>query len=351
LRKSRVMHNRATMARFCVYVSRTLCVMRTFSRASLIFISGAVCALILLGAAAVYAWTGPTASPPGNNASAPINVSATAQTKSGALTVTSGVNAPAPGGYQSLGNYGGTGSAAYFPSGLWSNGASAWIYGTVYTDGAIYQDGQLRMDDGGGWIRTYGTSGWYNGTYAGGWYMADSTYIRNYNGRYVYLDSNFYAPIMYDQQNTGYFVDPSAVSYVNDIRAYVYYDLGDPGFYMVPRSSSRMNAITANAFYYASDARLKTNVKRIENSLWKLLQLKGVEFTWNEKAGDRAGTHDIGVIAQDVEKVIPEAVHIEQNGTKVVDYPRLVPLLINAIQEQQTQIDELRKEIEALKTK
>lgn len=61
------------------------------------------------------AWTGPTAAPPNANVAAPINVSSTNQTKAGAFTASGGLNAPAPGGFQSTGNYGGTGSAAYFP--------------------------------------------------------------------------------------------------------------------------------------------------------------------------------------------------------------------------------------------
>lgn len=49
------------------------------------------------------------------------------------------------------------------------------------------------MDSGGGWIRTYGDTGWYNGTYAGGWYMSDTTWIRAYNSKSVYTPGEMQA--------------------------------------------------------------------------------------------------------------------------------------------------------------
>jgi hypothetical protein len=53
--------------------------------------------------------------------------------------------------------------------------------------------------------------------------------------------------------------------------------------------------------------------------------------------------HDVGVIAQEIEKVLPEVVTTRDNGYKAVKYEKIVPLLIEAIKEQQEQIDELRK--------
>ena len=59
----------------------------------------------------------------------------------------------------------------------------------LYVEGAITApEGTLR-DDGGGWVRTYGNTGWYSQTHAGGWYMTDSTWIRSYNSKNVYVNT------------------------------------------------------------------------------------------------------------------------------------------------------------------
>lgn len=94
----------------------------------------------------------------------------------------------------------------------------------------------------------------------------------------------------------------------------------------------------------SSDIKLKTNIKTIDNALDKVLNLRGVEY-------DRLdiNEHQIGVIAQEVEKVIPEVVYGEE--TKTVAYGNLVGVLIEAIKEQQSQINNLSKELENLKNK
>ncbi|WP_409477738.1 tail fiber domain-containing protein [Pseudobdellovibrio sp. HCB154] len=83
----------------------------------------------------------------------------------------------------------------------------------------------------------------------------------------------------------------------------------------------------------SSDARLKENIKPIPYALKKVMSLKGVEFDWNERSLSH-GRHDIGVIAQDVEKVFPTAVMNDKNsGYKKVDYAVLVAPLIQAFKE------------------
>jgi len=94
--------------------------------------------------------------------------------------------------------------------------------------------------------------------------------------------------------------------------------------------------------FFSSDERLKDNIKPIENSLEKVGQLKGYEFDWNDKQKVYEG-HDVGVIAQEVEKVVPEIVETrEHDGYKAVKYEKLVPLLINAINELKAEIEELK---------
>ena len=78
----------------------------------------------------------------------------------------------------------------------------------------------------------------------------------------------------------------------------------------------------------------------------KVKNLRGVYFDWKAD-----GKHDIGMIAEEVGKVIPEVVTYEENGkdAKSLDYARLVSVLVEAIKEQQKQIEELKSEIEELK--
>ena len=88
-----------------------------------------------------------------------------------------------------------------------------------------------------------------------------------------------------------------------------------------------------------SDINLKENIHSIDNPLDKVMQINGVAFNWKVTKETA-----IGVIAQDVEEVIPELVKIS-GDTKVVNYNGLVGVLIEAIKEQQRQIEELKKQI------
>ena len=86
--------------------------------------------------------------------------------------------------------------------------------------------------------------------------------------------------------------------------------------------------------FHSSDERLKANKKIIENATDKIEQIGGYEFDWVPKEGVHINEgHDIGVIAQEVEKVIPEVVVTRDNGYKAVKYEKLVPLLIEAVKE------------------
>ena len=95
-----------------------------------------------------------------------------------------------------------------------------------------------------------------------------------------------------------------------------------------------------------SDKNLKTNIIPIENAIDKVLQLKGVEFDFisSDDTG-YLGVHQIGIIAQDVSKVIPEVVSKNNDGTLGLSYQHLVPLLIEAMKEQQEQINDLKRRI------
>lgn len=96
--------------------------------------------------------------------------------------------------------------------------------------------------------------------------------------------------------------------------------------------------------YYSSDERLKDNIQPIPNAVEKVQQIKGVSWDWNELS-DKEG-HDVGVIAQDLEKVLPELVTTRDTGYKAVRYDKIVALLIEAVKEQQKELNELRSFIQ-----
>ena len=94
--------------------------------------------------------------------------------------------------------------------------------------------------------------------------------------------------------------------------------------------------------YASSDERLKDNIQTIENPLEKLSQISGNTFDWNEEKQDIYKGRDYGVIAQEIEQVMPELVDTRDNGYKAVKYEKLVPLLIESIKELQKEIEELK---------
>lgn len=109
------------------------------------------------------------------------------------------------------------------------------------------------------------------------------------------------------------------------------------------------------AFGSPSDKRLKENIKPIKTALDKVTKLQGVSFDWKDKhdALDREGNpvrlkkwkNDLGFIAQDVQKVVPELVRENENGMLSVRHQSITPILLEAIKELKAEIDELKKQI------
>jgi len=96
-----------------------------------------------------------------------------------------------------------------------------------------------------------------------------------------------------------------------------------------------------------SDINLKQDIATLDNALSKLLSLRGVSFHWQDK--EIGKNREIGVIAQEVEQVFPELVSTTEGNSKLVQYENFVPVLIEAIKEQQKTISQLQQEIEAIK--
>ena len=99
--------------------------------------------------------------------------------------------------------------------------------------------------------------------------------------------------------------------------------------------------------YYSSDIRLKENIQSIPNALDKVTQISGNTYDWKagfESIHSHTG-HDVGVIAQEIEKVLPEVVTDRETGYKAVQYEKIVPLLIEAIKELSVKVNYLEDKL------
>lgn len=102
--------------------------------------------------------------------------------------------------------------------------------------------------------------------------------------------------------------------------------------------------VTADTYYYVSDRDQKESIETIDGPLEKLLSLRGVSFDWidNEK-------RDYGFIAQEVFQTIPEIVQRDHEDSLHVDYAKIIPLVVEALKEQQEEIDLLEDELKTLR--
>ena len=300
------------------------------------------------------------------------------------------------GGYVSSGNYGGTGSAAYMPSGIWANGATEWIYGTVNFNGAQVDTavGNIR-DAGGGWVRTYGNTGWVSNTYGGGWFMSDATWLRSYGSKPVYMDTGYdtgaasgvacggglgagYTFRVCGTQQvtstltvsgglnttgrfnlTGNYADwaqvvnwgPGSVDGYGLLVGTGYGKYSQfqnvEGYYTILAQTS--NGVNTNGnvyaanFFHTSDRRAKDNIKPMAG-LSVVDKLNGVTFTWKKE-----GTPSAGVIAQEVLPVFPEAVSKNSiSGLFSVNYDALFAPVIEAIKELHTMLVALQAKFDKI---
>lgn len=95
---------------------------------------------------------------------------------------------------------------------------------------------------------------------------------------------------------------------------------------------------------YTSDERLKSEIKAIEDPIDIISQIEGVRFKWNKDSGkEKIGKPDIGVLAQEVQKVMPEAVESINEEYLGVSYHKIIPVLIECIKKQEKRISDLEK--------
>jgi hypothetical protein len=108
--------------------------------------------------------------------------------------------------------------------------------------------------------------------------------------------------------------------------------------------SADLNVTGDITAFYTSDQRLKDNVTPIDDPLAKVLSISGNTYNWNEKSG-KSG-EDVGVIAQEVLEVLPQAVTTRDNGYLAVDYQRIVPLLVEAVKELSAKVEMLEQKLQ-----
>ena len=123
---------------------------------------------------------------------------------------------------------------------------------------------------------------------------------------------------------------------------------GSLGVGVAPNATDgRIDASNDIVAFQTSDRRLKENIKPIENALEKVKSLTGVEFDWKPELKHAHGYegHDTGVIAQEVQEVMPTAIRTNDTGYLAVRYEKLIGLLIEGMKEQQLQIDELKSKL------
>ena len=317
----------------------------------------------------------------------------------------------------SSGNY--VSNAASF---TFNNVGYGSTWSVVFDSSGITSSGAVYASN---WFRTYGNSGWYSQTYGGGWFMEDSTWIRSYGSKNVYVDSfvraqgsfrvgseySIWAPygtysaymtriayISFDWDASynsysnhgiastdryGNFTDDVSINSYSDINLRIdsngndgseyvrfhHHTTGDNQFAYIGYSGSAFEAYFTGTVYatgdviaYYSDARLKKEITKIDSALDKLSKINGYYYKPNEIAlSQKNGEKDerkIGVLAQEMQQVFPEVVSYapfdrdEFGNSKsgkdylTVKYDRLVPVLIEAIKEQQLQIEELQNKLD-----
>lgn len=117
----------------------------------------------------------------------------------------------------------------------------------------------------------------------------------------------------------------------------------NPGFRLdLPNIANNDGRGRANQWVTYSSGRWKTNVQTIDHALDKVMHMRGVSFDWN---ADHGGAHDVGFIAEEVGAIVPELVTWEADGKSAqgLAYDRVTALTVEAIKEQQAQLDEVRQ--------
>ena len=256
---------------------------------------------------------------------------------------TSNTNAMRASEYRGNANVGGTGEAIWCPAGIYS-GSTQWLYGTTYRNGSstYYSGGSQYGVNRIECTHNYGEGvfGVYSSTrYQHVWSMG-TAYKLATDGTSV---GNLYG-LSWTHPNVGTGTDQAIAGLSHQLQ------LRENGALKCAFGAGIWTSGNVTAY---SDIAVKTNLEKIPNALYKVMQINGytydrTDFSPDPLTGDMPEIRQAGVVAQEVEKILPEVVS-GQEGNKAVAYGNMVALLIEAIKEQQTQIEALTSEINTLK--
>ena len=180
--------------------------------------------------------------------------------------------------------------------------------------------------------------------YATTWHGKAHAWIHNINNPYLQnpLDaSNF--EITFSSSST---TNPGMVM-IGSNRGTIYF------FGWNHTSGELINNLYAGNFYSFSDKTAKANIVPVSGALQTILSLKPVTYRWVDNAMNNRTVHatanakEIGFIAQDLEKVIPDVVAIGEDGNRFVNYQAIIPMLTSAIQELTARVEALENQLKA----
>lgn len=167
--------------------------------------------------------------------------------------------------------------------------------------------------------------------------MNGHLYINNTSPTVYFQDTDHRSAMLHNNSNLFYILRGSAVNSTS----WTSYN----GVWPFTVNLENNNITTGGSVTATSDIRLKTNIKPLpENIMDKVKQLEGVYYNWKTEA-DMGNARQIGVTAQEVEKIFPELVIDNADGYKSVAYDRFTPILIEAVKEQQVEIDSLKQQV------
>lgn len=266
-----------------------------------------------LGLQYAHAWTEPLQLPPNGNVGAPLNTSNVGQVKEGGLTL----------------NTGGATNGLIVPKGRigigTSNpqGALHIVFNNTAADGTngrfILENSGTTSSSNTGLFQKVNNSGARNGL----------NFCYGPNGDYNFNDCT-------SRAGFGYWHGSHLFEFWTD----------GGGTWSPKVTISQNGDISARSLTQYSDERLKKEITTIDGALDKVSRLNGVSFQWKDDS-DTARKH-LGVIAQNVETVFPEAVSTNADGMKSVEYDALIAPLIESIKELKAENDQLKARVDSL---
>jgi len=168
-------------------------------------------------------------------------------------------------------------------------------------------------------------------------HVNDSIYASHVNGGFVSLNSQSGSIELASGDDEYSFIDFRGKNHLGtDYKGRIIFD--DKKFSIEGGDVKIGGNVYAFSHLENSDERLKQNIQPLVSSLAKLAQLRGVSFKWKDEPQD----NQIGLVAQEVEKILPEIVSTDSEGYKSIAYGKLTAVLLEAIKEQQQQIEELK---------